>query len=435
MTTINPYVPSRMAAAIPNQREAPASTGIRLFDVFLILVLLTAAMFDITALTVLKAGRTVALAIQYVAWAIAAGTLMMRMARPWHRRLISSLQRSIAVYFAGLFASFVLVWLADIRLDIGDVLQQTLALAYISLPFFALQTTAKTIPVERAMILSCHVLFALSALSIGGEVLGIFHFEISGNRYFGFVGDAVAWTLILPLIVYFASGRLFLAGIAAVCLALTGSRAPALCVVGSLLLLMTFARGHRLKYVTMLVVLGLVLAFESDLFDVVIDRLAATQFGSNDRVTTATVGLELFRKSPFFGNGYNALAYYFPRDPRADVWGFRGWTQTSPIVQTLSDGGLVWFLPYLGFMIAATAGSIAVIRKSRFLPDGGGIMSGLAAWLTGMLWLDQSTTWLVVGTVLGPLVFGVAGVISAYWARLNAATTAAQSMSRSIASS
>ena len=35
-----------------------------------------------------------------------------------------------------------------------------------------------------------------------------------------------------------------------------------------------------------------------------------------------------------------------------------------------------------------------------------------------MLWVNQSASWFLVGSFVGPLVFGMAGILAGYWARI-----------------
>ena len=185
----------------------------------------------------------------------------------------------------------------------------------------------------------------------------------------------------------------------------------------ALLLLIAVGRGHRLRYFVTFALLIIFMAFSGSLFEKLFSRLDSTTFSSNDRLATARLGLRLFDRSPVFGMGYNAQSYFFP--PNSTFRALRGeWsTQTSIFVQMLVEGGILVFVPYLLFVIACTVGALAILRQARDNDDWR-LVSGAAAWLLAMLWVDQSATWFLVGSYLGPLVLGIAGMISGYWARI-----------------
>jgi hypothetical protein len=77
----------------------------------------------------------------------------------------------------------------------------------------------------------------------------------------------------------------------------------------------------------------------------------------------------------------------------------------------LSDGGIVLFLPYLGFVIACTICGVSLMRQT-IMYRARGVFNGVIAWLLAMLWVNQSALWFVVGSIISPLVFGMAGVLS-----------------------
>jgi hypothetical protein len=299
------------------------------------------------------------------------------------------------------------------------MLPQSAALVFMTVPFFVMRLAATTLRVDRAVLLVCHVVLALGTYSIFGDFLGFARYETYGERYFGLLGDGVSWALTLPLIVYFASGRIPLAAVAGLGLALTGSRGPALIAVGALILLMFFSRGRRFEYAAMIAAMIAIGLYQSGLFSTLADRFADTVFTSNDRTKTAALGMRLFWNSPLFGNGYNALAHYFPSNGHLTRLGILP-SQTSTAVQMLSDSGLITFITYFSFVIAATAAGIRLMRNSQELAEGG-LLNGIAAWLLAMLWLNQSALWFVVGSYVGPLVFAAAGLVAGSSQRLRLA--------------
>ena len=141
----------------------------------------------------------------------------------------------------------------------------------------------------------------------------------------------------------------------------------------------------------------------------------ATSLGSNDRLGTALLGWRIFQKSPYFGTGYNSLGHLFPYRFTSTLQNTLS-AQTSTFVQMLSDGGLLQFLGYIVFVAAATVTGIGLMRRSRTEP-GSGAINGIVAWVLSMLWVNQSAAWFVVGSYVGPLVFGMAGIMAGYRSR------------------
>jgi hypothetical protein len=181
-------------------------------------------------------------------------------------------------------------------------------------------------------------------------------------------------------------------------------------VIGcAILLLFTFARARRLKYVVTLVPIAVVLFFQYDIASGLLDRLSSTSLSQNDRIWTSLNGLKLFQMFPIWGAGYNGLGYYFPYNVAARKLGEFS-VPTSSIVQMMSDGGLLLFLPYLAFLTSSTIAAVRILRSND--EEGDPMMVGVAVWLIAMLWANQSAAWFLVGSALAPLVFGAAGVIA-----------------------
>lgn len=370
--------------------------------------LLTSAMFATASIAIYDLDRALALAAQYVVWAISAGILFSRLRQKLPiRQIKSTVRKWVIAFLAGMTLSLFFVWIFDIRSDINVVFIQTAALAYMTLPFFIFYLAAKSTNVGKAVMLTCHVIVALCTVSILADFTGVASFESALGRYFGFMGDQAAWVLTLPLLVYFCAGRFALAAVAAVGLALTASRAPALCVAAALLLLPLFSRGRRFQYTLTFAAMALVALFHSEIFETLFGRIRTTDFASSDRMATARLGLKIFSDSPIYGAGYNSFTYYFPY--KANRFGELP-TQTSTFVQILSDGGLLVFMPYIAFVVLVTFAGIHLMRRSRMIADSD-VINGVIAWLLAMLWVNQSATWLVVGSYVGPLVLGMAGVV------------------------
>jgi O-antigen ligase len=259
----------------------------------------------------------------------------------------------------------------------------------------------------------------LCCYSVLSDFVGFTHYEAAAGRYFGALGDSVAWVLTLPLIVYFSTQRFALAAVAAAALVLTASRAPTLTVIASILLLIGFGRGRRFHYIAMLVVLLTIGLYQAGLFTTLLTRFSATELLANDRTATAAQGIKIFLTSPVVGRGYNALTYLYPSTGHRMALGILP-AQTSMFVEVLSDWGILAFVPYICFVIASTVVGIALMHRSKDLPEGS-FINGVVAWLLAILWANQSAVWFLVGSYLAPLVFGMAGLVAGSRARLKAA--------------
>lgn len=401
---------SAMGAA---PRFAPAPSGWQ----FWVILLLISGMFATAALGILNADRTWVLAIQYACWVAAALSISLQLKRWQVIKTDAPPRRALVLFLVLLAISNVLVWNAQIRGDMNSLFAQSAALMFLTLPFFTMAFASKVMDTGQVLLRTCHIMFALCAISVGGEMTGLFHFEGGTyGRYFGFLGDQVAWAVTLPIVVYFCSGRFVLAALAAATLALTASRAPAICLVAALLLLIVMGRGHRARRIVTLAILLIFVAFSGSLFSNLLGRLGETAFSSNDRVATAQLGIRLFYRSPVFGMGYNAQTYFYPLTQRRALLG--EWSvQTSTFVQMLSEGGIFVFAAYLAFVVACTAGGLAILKQARETEDWR-LVSGAVTWLLAMLWVNQSAAWFLVGSYVGPLVFGMAGIVTGYWARI-----------------
>jgi hypothetical protein len=394
-------------------------------------ILLTSAMVSPMLVTVYGIDRTAVLALQYFIWAIATYLILTAVPRrdPRFPEMPSRMSRFFFLFLVAFSLSTVAVWINGNRSDLNAMLAQSAALLFMALPFFAMERASRTVRIDRAVLWTCHITLGLGLYSILGDFLGLAHFESFGGRYFGSLGDSIAWALTLPLIVYFSTGRMPLAALAGVGLALTASRAPVLISVGALILLMFFSRGRRFHYAAMILALSIVGLFQGELYTTLADRFATTTFTSNDRTTTAALGIKIFLQSPLFGSGYNSLTHFYPTSAHRMSLGILP-SQTSTAVQMLSDGGVITFLAYFCFVVAATIAGIGLMRNSQRQAEGG-LINGIAAWLLAMLWLNQSALWFVVGSYVGPLVLGMAGVIAGSRTRFQSAQALAAPPRRS----
>jgi hypothetical protein len=394
--------------------------------VFFAVFILTSAIVSAWLVRVYKVDRAVLLGVQYLAWAIAASTVLAAVpARdPNAPRVGSPMSLFLILFLLGTIVATLFVWLLGTRRDIGLIGPEIAALVYMTLPYFVLARVARMLSVERIVLWTCHVVLGFGLYSILADFLGLTHYEAIRGRYFGGLGDQVAWALTLPLLIYFATRRFPLAALAGAGLVLTASRAPTLTVIAAILLLIGFGRGRRFHYIAMLMILLTFGLYQAGLFSNLLNRLAETQFLANDRTVTAAIGIKTFWASPFVGNGYYSLSYLYPSTMHRIALGILP-AQTSTFVQMLSDWGLIAFVPYICFVVASTIAGMALMRRSKDLADGS-VINGVIAWLLAMLWANQSALWLIVGSYIGPLVFGMAGIVAGARMRLKAAAGVAR---------
>ena len=381
-------------------------------------LLLTSAMIATMLLKIYQIDRTSTLAFQYFLWAVAIYLMLTVVPRrDWRLPAIPSrMSQSLVLFLLAFGISTAAVWLTGSRSDIDAVLPQSLALILMAAPFFAMDLAARTVRIDRMVMWTCHIILGLGLYSILADFFGLASYESGGGRYFGSLGDGVAWTLTLPLVVYFSAGRMPLAALAGLGLALTASRAPALVTAAALVLLMFFSRGRRFQYIAMILFMTAIALYQADLFTTLFHRISGTEFISNDRTATAALGIKIFLKSPIFGSGYNALTHFYPMSAERVAGGILP-AQTSTLVQMLSDGGAITFLAYVGFLVVTSFSGVRLMRHSQHLPEGA-ILNGVVAWLLAMLWINQSALWFVVASYVGPIVFGMAGIVAGSWVRV-----------------
>lgn len=268
---------------------------------------------------------------------------------------------------------------------------------------------------DRAVIL----LFVFYGASIVLEVGGITNYDYGGgggrNRWFGYLGDGVAWIIAFQATYFFARGRLVLFGVALGLLFLTLSRAPFALLALSIVIYVFLARVADLKSVVIRAAALLVAAgfavFAQDLVGQLLGRLTGTDLLENDRVRTIQFTLEVFQAHPVTGAGYNAHTYFFAPlassiNPLLPQLG----TPVSTWTQILADSGVVGFIPFLIWALYCCRAAFRALRIGSSSADDRALM-GLSAWLLVFLPVNQSAAWLLPISTLSPVVFIVAGIV------------------------
>ena len=411
------------SAPAPAGSVAPASLVQSRMPVWPVVALVTLSAVYTGVSRILAVEATWPLFLLYAAWAIAAAILFRKSFRLGSaaRDGWSPATVSVLLFLTGVWLSTLLLGPFGDRYDYGDVLRQTAMVTYATLPFFATVYAARRMDFERAVQVTCHVLLALCLSSILLDFSGLTSFESFGSRYFGFLGDGVAWLVTFPMIVYFTTGRFILSGAGALALLLTLSRGATLVAAGAILLLLAFGGGRsRLHYVPPLIATIGVIAYNNEQFLEFINRFSRLEIEQSGRVVVSINGLSIFGDSPVIGSGYDSLSYYFPV---LDTARSEFAVASSTFIQMLSDGGLLAFLGFITFVLTISfLGLRALMYRSEASLHQ--VVVGLTAWLLAIIWLNHSASWFLIGSPLAPLVFGVAGLVAGYAARFAGAREA-----------
>jgi len=328
--------------------------------------------------------------------------------------------RGAVVFFLALFlmvtvASNLRAYLTGIRWD-GVAMWRQMVLAMTpALLFWAARDWSARRFSSFPIDLGAKVVLALCTSSIFLEITGYATYEVYGSRYFGFLGDQVAWLLSFLAVYFLTRGNAALLGLSALLLIITQSRGPLLITalgIGLSVLLSrrVDTRTQLLRLVSLLAgVLIIILAQE--FFDSFLSRLSNTNLLENDRTRTIAFTLDVFRLRPVLGSGYNAHTYYFM--PRIAVvnYTYEQWaTPVSTWAQVLADSGALGFLPFTAWMLLCCK---AAWRALRLKSDDTEVkvLCGLAAWVMPFLLFNHTAAWLLPASMLSPLVFTVAGLV------------------------
>jgi hypothetical protein len=132
------------------------------------------------------------------------------------------------------------------------------------------------------------------------------------------------------------------------------------------------------------------------------ERLNETQFTDTDRFFSINQGLEWFKLSPIYGNGFNSYFYF---SLRTAAFGANQTNALNQVVQTLVDGGILGlaFLVMFFFETVRPRGGPLVDRlRDPF---------GLRIWLLVFLLLNHTAVYILPASYLTILVFGACGVV------------------------
>ena len=153
-------------------------------------------------------------------------------------------------------------------------------------------------------------------------------------------------------------------------------------------------------------------------------RLYATNILQNERVNTSRFTLELFSTSPLIGLGYNAQAAKFASTYGLGAEGFSLYSNAaSTPFQILSDSGILGFAFFAAFAWCLLWACLHVARAPSPRPDADAekihqTVRGAACWLLVFVPFNQSAAYLLPNSLLGALLFAMAGLVVGYRSQL-----------------
>lgn len=256
---------------------------------------------------------------------------------------------------------------------------------------------------------------SLCCMSVLLDFMGLTNYESYGSRYFGFLGDSVAWLLSFCFVyLYFRKGFWLLWGLCAMSLLMTGSRGALFVVLGSFVIY-CFISGDRLavrlRRILPLLIL-ITIATSAGLAEKGFSRFSGLDPVENDRVQTALFTASIFWESPVLGSGYGVHSVRFralgiPKDVPGVEFSA---TPSNPFLQLLAESGVIGFLFWLVFVVLLLRVCWKLIRSSGVNPQAQAVM-GIALWLMAFFLSNQSAAWILPASKLLVLVFSSAGVV------------------------
>jgi O-antigen ligase len=215
--------------------------------------------------------------------------------------------------------------------------------------------------------------------------------------------------VVLPALTSLATRRPLLFGFHASAIVLTGTRGALVClmvgIAGHLVLGgRTGKPRHRWQLVSIPVIAALL--WLSPVSAALKERFLSPTM----RTEAIQAGIEIVRKSPILGFGFNGLDRN--RSAVAEDWimplqAANGLARASnQYVQTAVDGGLVALLALVLFAAFGIRNAVRVIRWREATPQ----LLASQLWLISMFVGNQGSLWLLSDTASGFFIFAVAGL-------------------------
>ena len=267
-------------------------------------------------------------------------------------------------------------------------------------------------PVETGLIFASLICIC----SVIMEAYGIISYESYGRRFFGFMGDNVAWILSLSTCYFLFRKKYLLLILSVFSLFLTQSRGAFLIAISCIILgTSRSTKSLKNKFYYIVASIGslfFVAVILPEFFSDIISRFFETQFLDNDRIRTINFTLSVFSDNPIFGAGYGAHTYYhfetFFGKMRSghEIWA----TPVSTWFQVLADFGLIGFLVFFIFMAMVIKKAFGIIFSQLDSSEHQALV-GLSVWFVSFILLNHFAVWLVPSSYISPIVFATAGII------------------------
>ena len=336
--------------------------------------------------------------------------------------------KSLEAGIVGLVLSTLLIsliqLLSGLRIDDSKILFQAIqALLPVSL-FFVMRDWSARYFSLRSLDIAIALLSLVAVSSVYLEFLGFTAIESYGMRYFGFLGDSVAWILGMTLAYYFLRGNFLASAFLIIALALTQSRSPILIFFLSLALSIYYFFNFgqvtlRISIRSFIFISGffafilLAHTLAEAYISTIIDRIADTSLSDSDRAITSLYTLSVFYKDILWGSGFNSHNYYYALSgyDRSNSFGLIE-TPSSTWLQILSDSGLIGFSMFLLVVIGACGFCFSLKSIKKLLdPKSYKQLSAFACWIVPFILFNQTAAWLIPGSLLSPLFFASLGVV------------------------
>jgi O-antigen ligase len=218
----------------------------------------------------------------------------------------------------------------------------------------------------------------------------------------------VGFVVVLPALTSLVARRPLRFGFHLSAVLLTGTRGALLCllvgVIGLFVLRVGTSRGRRWQLAAVVVV-GILLWFMP-----MSAALKERFLQPSMRRQAFETGIEVVRKSPVIGVGFNGLdsnRSAVVEDWTIPVQAANGLSRASnQYIQTAVDGGLVALSALLLFVALGIRNARRVIRWPAASPE----LLGSQLWLISVFLGNQASLWLLPETACGFFVFAVAGL-------------------------
>jgi len=231
-------------------------------------------------------------------------------------------------------------------------------------------------------------------------------------RAFGPLGDQVSFVVVLPALTSLVARRPIRFGFHLSAVLLTGTRGALFCllvgVAGYFLLRgrtdKGSIRGRRGQLAALAVVATLL--WISPISAGLKERFQSPSM----RMDAIMTGIEVARKSPVFGVGFNGLDSHLSavaEDWTIPLQAANGLSRaTNQYVQTAVDGGVVALVFLILFVAFTIRNAMRVMRWPAATPE----LFAAQLWLIAILIGNQASLWLLANTACGFFTFAIAGL-------------------------